>query len=91
MAYEIKDLDPVKELSPARRWIEFCIVFVITFLLVRFGGWHHDMDPLGYPVYPSYWISLLVAAAVSSIFILWRNWYSSHSAAPQERRAMPRD
>jgi hypothetical protein len=91
MAYEIKELDPVKELSTTRRWIEFGIVFVITFLLVRFGGWHHGMDPLGYPVYPSYWVALLVAAAVSSVFMLWRIWYSSHSAAPVERRARPRD
>jgi hypothetical protein len=91
MAYEIKDLDPVKKLSPARRWIEFGIVFVITFLLVRFGGWHHGMNPLSYDVNPSYLTALLVAAAVSTVFMLWRNWYSTHSAAPRERRARPRD
>ena len=91
MAYEIKELDPVKELSPLRRRMEFGVVFVITFLLVRFGGWHHGMDPLGYPVYPSYLASLLIATAVSFVFMLWRVWYSSHSAAPLERRARPRD
>jgi hypothetical protein len=91
MAYEIKELDPVKELSPLRRRIEFAIVFIVVFLLVRFGGWHHGMDPLGYPVYPSYLTALLVAAVVSSVFMLWRTWYVSHSAAPVERRAKPRD
>jgi len=91
MAYEIKELDPVKEISPTRRRIEFGIIFVIVFLLVRFGGWHHGMDPLGYPVYPSYLTSLLVAAAVSSIVMLWRIWYATHSAAPLERRSRPRN
>lgn len=91
MAYEIKELDPVKELSPLRRRIEFGIVFALTFLFVRFGGWHHGMDPLGYPVYASTLIALLVAAAVSSVFMLWRVWQSTHSAAPLERRMTPRD
>jgi hypothetical protein len=89
MAYEIKELDPVKKIPMTRRWIEFSIVFVITFLLVRFGGWHHGMDPLGYDVNPSYLTALLIAAAVSSVFMLWRIWYSSYSAAPLERK--PRD
>ncbi len=91
MAYEIKELDPVKELSPLRRRIEFAIVFLVVFLLVRFGGWHHGMDPLGYPVYPSYLTSLLIAALASSLFMLWRTWYARHSAAPVERRSKPRD
>lgn len=91
MAYEIKELDPVKELSPLRRRMEFAVVFIVVFLLVRFGGWHHGMDPLGYPVYPSYLTSLLIAAAVSAIFMLWRIWYTTHSAAPTERRETPRN
>ena len=91
MAYQIQELDSVKELSPLRRYIECGVVFLITFLAVRFGGWHHGMDPLGYPVYPSYLTSLLVAAAVSSIVMLWRIWYATHSATPLERRATPRD
>ncbi len=91
MAYEIKELDPVRKLSPQRGWIEFSIVLAIVFLLVRFGGWHHDMDPLGYSVYPSYLVSLLIAAAVSSVFIVWRTWSVSHSAVPIERRSKPRN
>jgi hypothetical protein len=31
MAYQIQDLDPVKELSPTRKGIEFGVVFVIVF------------------------------------------------------------
>jgi hypothetical protein len=84
MAYEIKDLDPVQELSPLRRRIEFGIVFVLTFLLVRFGGWHHGMDPLGYAVYPSTLTALLIAAAASTVFILWRVWYSTRNTTPYE-------
>jgi hypothetical protein len=91
MAYEIKELDPVKEISPLRRRIEFGIIFVVVFLLVRFGGWHQGMDPLGNPVYPSYLTSLLIALAVSSIVMLWRVWYATHSAAPPEPRTRPRD
>jgi hypothetical protein len=91
MAYQIQDLDPVRELSPLRRRIEFGVVFVCTFLLVRFGGWHHNMDPLGYPVYPSTVTALAVAGIASCVFTLWRIWYATHSAAPLERRARPRD
>jgi hypothetical protein len=91
MAYEIKELDPVKEISPLRRRLEFGILFVIVFLLVRFGGWHKGMDPLGSPIYPSYLTSALIAAVVSSIVMLWRIWYAKHSAAPVERRTRPRD
>jgi hypothetical protein len=91
MAYEIKELDPIKELSPLRRRIEFAVVFLIVFLLVRFGGWHHGMDPLSYAVNPSTVISLLVAAIISALFMLWRTWHSSHSAAPVERRSKPRN
>ena len=81
MAYEIQDLDPVKELSPLRRRLEFSIVFAIVFLVVRFGGWHHGMDPLGATMYPSTLIAVLVAAAFSSVFMLWRIWQSTHTAA----------
>jgi len=91
MAYEIKDLDPVKELSPLRRRIEFGIIFLVVFLAVRFGGWHHGGDPLNYAVNPSTLTALLIAAAVSSVVMLWRIWQSTHSAAPFERRATPRD
>jgi hypothetical protein len=80
MAYEIKELDPVKELSPMRRNIEFGIVFLLTFCFVRFGGWHHGMDPLGYAVNSSSLTALIAAAIVSTIFIVWRVWYAGHSA-----------
>jgi len=84
MSYEVKDLDPVKKLSSARKRIEFGAVFAVVFLAVRFGGWHHDMNPLDYPVHPPTWIALLIAAAVATVYVLWRSWYSAHSAAPRE-------
>jgi choline-glycine betaine transporter len=86
MAYQIQELDPVKELSPTRRRIEFGIVFVLTFLLVRFGGWHHDMDPLSYAFNPPTWVSLLIAAAVSSVFVMWRVWQSTHTAVRETQQ-----
>ena len=91
MAYEIQELDPVKELSPLRRRIECGVVFLLTFLAVRFGGWHHNMDPLGYAVYPSTVTALVIAVVASCLFLLWRTWQSTHSAAPLERRSTPRD
>ncbi|HEY0306680.1 MAG TPA: hypothetical protein VGB94_00820 [Acidobacteriaceae bacterium] len=84
MSYEVKDLDPVKELSPTRKRIEFGVAFAIMFLIVRFGGWHHDMDPLGYPVHPPTWVALAIAAAAGTVYLLWRVWYAAYSAAPRE-------
>jgi len=91
MAYQIQELDPVKEISPLRRRIECGVVFLLTFLAVRFGGWHHNMDPLGYPVYPSTVTALAIAGIMSCVFMLWRVWLSTHSAAPLERRTSSRD
>ena len=70
----------VKHVSAERRWIEFGIVFTLTFLAVRFGGWHHGMDPLGYTENPPSWVALLIAAGVSVFYIMWRVWYSTHTA-----------
>ncbi len=91
MAYQIQELDSVKELSPMRRRIEFGVVFLITFLAVRFGGWHHGGDRLNYAVYPSTVTALLIAAAVSSVVMLWRTWYTTHSAAPAVRETTPQN
>jgi hypothetical protein len=85
MVYQIQDLDPVKELSPLRRRIEFGIVFVVVFLAVRFGGWHHNMEPLGYPVTASTLTALLIATAASSLIMLWRIWYTTHTAKREHR------
>jgi len=83
MAYQIQELDPVRELSQKRKGIEFCIVFAVVFLAVRFGGWHHDMDPLGDLVHPSTWLALGIAALASTLFVLWHTWYVAHSSVPR--------
>lgn len=84
MAYQVQDLDPVKKLSPKRKRIEFGVVFAIIFLAARFGGWHHDMDPLGYTVHPPTWVALVIAAVCSTLYVVWRSWYAAHSALPHQ-------
>jgi hypothetical protein len=42
------------------------------------------MDPLDYTVHPPTWVALLIAAGTSALYVLWRSWYSSHTAVPRQ-------
>jgi len=80
MSYRIRELDPVTEISPRRQGVEFSIAFVVVFLIVRFGGWHHHMDPLGYEVRPPTWLAILIGIGAGLVFVVWRAWYAQHTA-----------
>jgi len=80
MGYFMQEDAAAKGPTAQRIGLEFSAVLAVVFLGVRFGGWHHGMDPLGYTVHAPTWMALLIAAVVGGAFAGCRMWFATDDA-----------